>query len=119
MVTVDGKESGGRGITAQVCNVHRPLMSVKRVCKAGYRVVFDDDCSYVEDKVTGETMKVIEEDGEYVIDTWVKTDDPRTTDAHEELLMRNCLSQAWKTGVTSKKDLGGETSVVFRYQVQR
>ena len=50
---------------------------------------------------------------------WVKKDDPRTTDAHEELLMRNCLSQAWKTGVTSKRDLGGETSVVVRYQVKQ
>ena len=53
--------------------MHRPLMAVKRICKAGHRVVFDDDGSYVEDKETGETLRVIEEDGEYVIDVWVKT----------------------------------------------
>ena len=76
MESIEGRDTGGKGITAQICDVHRPLMSVKKICKAGYRIVFDDDCSYVEDKVTGETMKVIEEDGEYVIDTWVKTDDP-------------------------------------------
>ena len=48
-------------------------MAVKKICKAGHRVIFDDEGSYVEDKQTGETMKVIEEDGEYVIDVWIKT----------------------------------------------
>ena len=73
MTTTEGGDSGGKGITAQVCEVHRPLMAVKKICKAGHRVIFDDEGSYVEDKETGETMKVIEEDGEYVIDVWIKT----------------------------------------------
>ena len=72
MVTVQGADSGGRGITAQVCDVHRPLMSVKRMCKSGHRVVFDDEGSYVESKHTGEKLKIIEEDGEYLLDVWVK-----------------------------------------------
>ena len=75
MVTTEGGDSGGKGITTQICNVHRPLMSVKKICKAGYRIVFDDEGSYVEDKTTGEAMKVLEEDGEYVMDIWVKTDE--------------------------------------------
>ena len=33
MLTIDGADSGGRGIVAQVCKVHRPLMSVKKICK--------------------------------------------------------------------------------------
>ena len=74
MLTVDGADSGGKGITAQVCKVHRPLMSVKKICKSGYRVIFDDEGSYIEDKHTGESMKVIEEEGEYVLDVWVKAD---------------------------------------------
>ena len=65
---------GGKGITAQICDVHRPLMSVKKICKSGYLVIFDDDCSYIEEKETGESIKVIEEDGEYVLDVWVKAD---------------------------------------------
>ena len=47
-------------------------MAVKRVCKHGNRVVFDDDGSYVENKSTGERMKIEEDDGDYVLDMWVK-----------------------------------------------
>ena len=50
-------------------------MSVRKICKAGYRIVFDDEGSYVEDKATGEAMRVTEEDGEYIMDVWVKTDE--------------------------------------------
>ena len=77
MVTVDGLDSGGKGITAQVCKVHRPLMSVKKICKNGQRVVFDDESSYVENKETGERIKVVEEDGEYVLEVWVNTKDAK------------------------------------------
>ena len=35
MVSVEGGDTGGKGITAQICDVHRPLMSVKKICKAG------------------------------------------------------------------------------------
>ena len=72
MLRVDGTDSGPRGVTAQVCDVHRPLMSVKRVCKNGNRVVFDDDGSYVENKRTGEKIVIEEDDGDYVLDVWVK-----------------------------------------------
>ena len=37
MVTTEGMGTGGKGITAQICDVHRPLMSVKKICRAGYR----------------------------------------------------------------------------------
>ena len=47
-------------------------MSVKRMCKSGHRVVFDDEGSYVESKHTGERLKIDEEDGEYLLDVWVK-----------------------------------------------
>ena len=45
----------------------------KEICKNDHRVVFDEDGSYVENKVTGEKIKVVEEDGEYVLDVWVNT----------------------------------------------
>merc|ERR1739836_66093 len=63
MLTVDGADSGGKGIVAQVCKVHRPLMSVKKICKNGQRVVFDDEGSYVECKSTGERLRVVVVDG--------------------------------------------------------
>merc|ERR1712026_473795 len=71
MVTVEGADSGGRGITAQVCKVHRPLMSVKKICKNCQKVAFDEEGSYVENKTTGEKIRVLEEDGEYVLDVCV------------------------------------------------
>ena len=71
MLTVEGADSGGKGHTAQVCAVHRPLMSVKKICRNNQRVVFDDDGSYIENKSTCERLKVLEEDGEYVLDVWV------------------------------------------------
>ena len=74
--TIERGDSGGRGVTAEVCDVHRPLMSVKRMCKAGHRVIFDDEGSYVESKHTGERLKIVEEDGEYLLDVWVKTKGP-------------------------------------------
>ena len=79
MVTLQGGDSGGRGITAQICDVHRPLMSVKRMCKSGHRVVFDDEGSYIESKQTGEKLKVVEEDGEYLLDVWVKVGDEKNS----------------------------------------
>ena len=50
-------------------------MSVRKMCKAGHRVVFDDEASYIENKWTGERLKIEEEGGDYVLDVWVKTGD--------------------------------------------
>ena len=36
-------------------------------------MIFDDDGSYVENKATGERIKVLEQNGEYVLDVWVNT----------------------------------------------
>ena len=77
MITVDGADSGGNGMAAQICKVHRPLMSVKKICRNGQRVVFDDEGSYVENKMTGERIQVLEQDGEYVLDVWVNTEETK------------------------------------------
>lgn len=62
-----------RSITAQVCDVNKALLSVKKVVKAGNRVVFDDEeGSYIEDKVTKERMWMKEEQGMYMLRLWVK-----------------------------------------------
>ena len=79
MATVEGQDSEGRGVTAQVCDVHRPLMSVKKMCRSGHRVVFDEVGSYIENKETGEKLKIVEEDGEYLLDVWVKANEKGTS----------------------------------------
>ena len=50
---------------------------MKKVCRAGHRVVFDDDGRFVEDKGAGDRMQIEEVEGEYVLDTWVEVVFPR------------------------------------------
>ena len=69
--TVEGM---ARNLTAQVCEVNKALLSVKRVVQAGNKVVFDADGSYIEDKSTGEKMWLREENGMYMLRMWVKTE---------------------------------------------
>ena len=67
------EEEVTRGITAQVCEVNKALLSVSKVVKAGNRVVFDDsEGSYIEDKATKEKMWLREEGGMYMLRLWVK-----------------------------------------------
>ena len=49
----------------------RPLGSVKRICQAGNRVVFDEAGSYIENKNNGEVNWLREEDGNYIMDLWI------------------------------------------------
>ena len=47
------EDGQSREITAQVCDVNKPLLSVCKIVIAGHRVVFDGDGSYVENKHCG------------------------------------------------------------------
>lgn len=42
-----------RSLTAQVCEVNKPLMGVSKIARVGHKVVFDDDGSFIEDKSSG------------------------------------------------------------------
>ena len=68
-VTEDG---GVKNITAQVCSVNKALLSVSKAVKAGNRVIFDDEGSYIENKETGEVTWLVEEGGMYALKMWVK-----------------------------------------------
>ena len=61
-----------RKVTAQVCDVSKPLMSGFKMVKAGHRIVFDEEGSYVEDKATGEVAWLEERVGMYMLKLWVK-----------------------------------------------
>ena len=61
-----------RRMTAQVCEVNKPLLSVKRILQAGNRVVFDPEGSYIEDKSSGEIMHLREEGGMFLLKLWAK-----------------------------------------------
>ena len=58
-------------MTAQVADVSKALLSVKKIVAAGNKVVFDDS-SYIEDKNTGDRTWLHEENGMYMLRMWVK-----------------------------------------------
>ena len=55
----------------QIAEVKKTLGSVRRICEAGNRVVFDEDGSYVENKSSGERTALTKEKGSYVLTLWV------------------------------------------------
>ena len=54
-----------------VMDVPKPLLSVSKVLKKGYRVVFDTECSYIENKKNGEWFKLYERGGVFVLPSWL------------------------------------------------
>ena len=68
-------DDGGnvRGITAQVCEVNKPLLSVRRLVQAGNRVVFDNSGGYIEDQQGGR-IHMKEQGGMYMMRVWVQRD---------------------------------------------
>ena len=60
-------------MTAQVCDVNKPLMSVHKLVQTGHRVIFDDGGSWIEDKATGECIDLKESGGMYMLRMWVPT----------------------------------------------
>jgi hypothetical protein len=68
-VTEDGQEVG---MTFQVTKVRGPLGSVRRICEAGNKVVFDDEGSYIENKKSKKRTVIEKVKGVYVLKLWVK-----------------------------------------------
>ena len=58
----------------QVCDVHKPLLSVFKLLSVGKRCVFDDEWSYIEDKATGERLTLMPKDGLFELHCWVRPD---------------------------------------------
>ena len=51
----------------QVCGVSGPLAAVRKMCKQGNQVVFDEDGSYIKDKGTGMVTKIQDEGEAHVM----------------------------------------------------
>ena len=61
-----------RGLKMQITDVNKSLLSVRRICQAGNRVILEDDHGWIEDKSTGECMPLQMKEGMYMIKMWVK-----------------------------------------------
>ena len=60
-------------MAAQVCALNKCLMSVSKIAKAGHRVVFDGEGSYIYDKVTKKVIWMEEKNGMYSVEMRVST----------------------------------------------
>ena len=61
-----------RKMTAQVCQVNKALLSVKKTVAAGNRVVFEPNGGYIEDMETGDRLPLEEKGGMYMLQMWVR-----------------------------------------------
>ena len=62
-------------IIFQVAGINKPLLSVSKLISDGWRVVFDEDESYMMHKVTKKQIKIKRERGVFVIDAFVNGPD--------------------------------------------
>ena len=59
-------------LTLQVCDVHKPLLSVSKLCGSGHAVGFHPEWSFIENLATGERMTLEQKNGLYELKAWVK-----------------------------------------------
>jgi hypothetical protein len=55
----------------QIAAINKPLVSVSKLNEAGYKVVFDENNSYIMNKKTKKVIKMKKEKGVFVIDAYV------------------------------------------------
>ena len=68
-------EGQGKDITAQVCDVNKALLSVRKVAAAGNKVIFEKQGAYIEDP-GGRRIWLEEKQGMYMLKLWVNKDSP-------------------------------------------
>ena len=66
------QEGCQKRMRAQVCDVTKALLSVRRLVEAGNRVVFEENNSYIEDIYRKEKMYLQEKHGMYTLKVWIK-----------------------------------------------
>ncbi len=59
-------------VMAQVCEITKPLLSVKKMCNAGNTVVFDNEGCYIQCKTTGVCTEIKDQGGKYSLPIWYK-----------------------------------------------
>ena len=70
------REGSCRGLTAQVCDVNKPLMSVSKLVASGHTVSFSSSGSYVTNDATGESIELSENNGMFLMKLWVSSTSP-------------------------------------------
>ena len=87
-ITEDGQEVG---MTFQVTKVRGPLGSVRRICEAGNKVVFDDDGSYIENKKSKKRTTIEKVKGVYMLKLWVKKEEQQKVSCVNQVANSNSV----------------------------
>ena len=79
--TVQATSNSGQHLSVgfDVARITRPLTSVSEIVKKNYRVVFDDEGSYVQSKKTGSSIDIRQEGSLYYLDLWVQVPEELST----------------------------------------
>jgi hypothetical protein len=60
-----------RGYTTQCADVSKPFQSVRHLVKNRHAVIFDDEGSYIFNKVTGELNHIVDDGINYSMKVWI------------------------------------------------
>jgi len=90
-------------LVMQCVGVTKPLLAVRKMCSAGNRVIFDSEGSYIENKATGATTPIREEEGTYAVWLWVLV-----PDGARETTAGNSFSQ-----LSEVEEVAEDAEVVF------
>ena len=55
----------------QVAAINKPLVSVSKLVESGHRVIFDDEGSFIQNKKSGDIIKMRKERGVFVLDAYI------------------------------------------------
>ena len=83
IATEDCPEIGN--LTMQVCDVHKPLLSIGKMVRAGRKVVFeseDSGGSYIQNKETGHKMALTPDGTLWKLKAWVRKRQPDDSGQH-------------------------------------
>ena len=76
-------------MTFQVAKVRGPLGSVRRMCEAVNRVVFDEEGSYIENKVSKKRVNIEKVKGVYLLKLWVKKNEQQEVNSVSRFVSSN------------------------------
>ena len=69
------KESSGYRFMTSVAGINKPLVSVSKLIADGWRVIFDEERSYLIHKATGHTIDLRCERGIFTVDAFIEPED--------------------------------------------
>ena len=98
-------------MSMQVCDVTKPLGSVRAMLQAGNRVIFDEGGSFIENKASGVRANIEDRNGVFVFDLWV----PRVNEhgGNEQQQQRSGYNgKYWKALEDQEDEVNGNVGFV-------